>query len=327
MDRTLLTAAGQILHSSQRILLAAHIRPDGDAIGSLLGAGLALQNAGKQVEMVLADGLPTSYQFLTGANQIVTFPSGDFDAVITLDCSELGRTGNALDGCLTPDINIDHHITNEYFARLNLVESHAVATAEILAVALPMMGFQLTQPAAAALLTGLVTDTLGFRTANMTPQALHTAADLMEFGVDLPEIFQKTLLQRSFESIAYWGAGLGRLQHEDGLVWTSLTRADRKASHYPGRDDADLINILSSITDLDIAIIFVEQSGEQGREKVKVSWRARPGLDVAQVALTFGGGGHAAAAGAEIHGGLYDVQERVLKATRLLLAEPVLMQN
>lgn len=327
MDKASLAAAAQILQSSQRILLAAHIRPDGDAIGSLLGAGLALQEAGKQVEMVLADGLPTSYQFLIGSDEIVTSPSGDFDAIVTLDCSELSRTGKALDGFRQPDISIDHHVTNKNFARINLVETRAVATAEILAEALPTMGFRLTQPAAVALLTGLVTDTLGFRTSNMTSKALRTAADLMEFGVDLPEIFQETLIQRSFEALTYWGAGLSRLQHEDGLVWTSLTLADRKATHYPGRDDADLITVLSSITGIDIAIIFVEQNGERGREKVKVSWRARPGLDVAQLAVTFGGGGHPAAAGAEIQGVLLEVQERVLKATRALVVEPILIQS
>lgn len=327
MDSGLLNTAARVLRKSTRILIVSHIRPDGDAIGSLLGMGLALEAAGREVEMVLVDGLPNSYRYLPGSEKIVNIPSDNFDAIVTVDCSELNRTGNALAGISIPDINIDHHITNENFARINLVNPQAVATAEILAEVLPEMGFQLTQSAAVALLTGLVTDTLGFRTSNMTPQALHRAGDLMEYGVDLPDIFQRTLMQRSFEAVTYWGAGLSRIQHDDGIVWTSLTLADRKASRYPGQDDADLINILSSINGMDVAIIFVEQNGENGRGKVKVSWRARPGLDVAQLALTFGGGGHAAASGAEVQGTLLSVQERVLKATRSLLAEPILMQS
>jgi len=309
-----------LLHNSMRILIAAHIHPDGDAIGSLLGLGLTLQAAGKQVQMVSTDGVPSVYKFLVGADQVITFPSGNFDAMVTLDCSDIKRVGNALDEYALPDLNIDHHLTNENFAKINLVDVKAVATSEILAVILPQMGFKVTKPAAAALLTGIVTDTLGFRTSNMTSNALRSAADLFEFGVDLSEIYQKTLMEHSFEAIGYWAAGLNRLQRRDGLVWATLTLEDRKTAHYPGRDDADLITVLSSIADIDIAIIFVEQS----HERVKVSWRARPGYDVSQIALGFGGGGHAAAAGAEIHGALAEVQERVLRATQLIRAGIVL---
>lgn len=308
------------LQIAKRILIAAHMRPDGDAIGSLLGLGLTMRAAGKQADMVSADGVPVNYRFLIGADQVITYPQGDYDLIITVDCSELSRVGNALDGYAIPDLNIDHHITNENFARYNLVDPRATATAEILASSLPAFGYALTQPAAAALLTGLVTDTLGFRTSNMTPKALRVAADLMEFDIDLPQIFQNTLFQRSFEAIEYWAAGLGRIQRNGGIVWTSLTLADRKAARYPGRDDADLINVLSSINDYNIAVVFVEQ----GRERVKVSWRAQPGFDVSQVAVSFGGGGHPAAAGAEIGGSLTEVQERVLQATMAIEQEFIL---
>jgi phosphoesterase RecJ-like protein len=152
----------------------------------------------------------------------------------------------------------------------------------------------------------------------MTPQALRVAADLLAFGIDLPEIYQRTLLQRSFEAVNYWASGLSRIERQDGLVWTSLTLADRKQAHYPGGDDADLINVIAAIENIDIAIIFIEQS----RHRVKVSWRARPGLDVSQIARSFGGGGHPAAAGAEIQGELVEVQTRVLHATHMLLLEP-----
>jgi phosphoesterase RecJ-like protein len=98
------------------------------------------------------------------------------------------------------------------------------------------------------------------------------------------------------------------------MVWTTLTLQDRKEAGYPGRDDADLINILSSIEDADIALIFVEQGNG-----VKVSWRAQPGFDVSRVAQQFGGGGHRAAAGAQIEGSMPDIREKVLEATRMSL--------
>lgn len=299
---------------AHNILVLSHIRPDGDAIGSLLGLGLALQSAGKDVQMVLSDGVPRNFRYLKGIEKVGRRPKGDFDLVVVVDCSDLPRIGEAIKG-LTPDLNIDHHITNLNFARVNLVLPEAVATSAILAEFLPVWNLAIDENIASALLTGLVSDTIGFRTSNMTAHALHLAADLMEHGANLPELYNQALVRRSFESALYWGQGLNRLQREDRLVWTSLSLDDRVRSSYPGSDDADLINVLSSIDDIDVAVIFIEQKG--GR--VKVSWRAQPGLDISQIALQFGGGGHAAASGAEIPGSLPEVQNQVLSATRLFL--------
>lgn len=137
----------------------------------------------------------------------------------------------------------------------------------------------------------------------------------MELGLDLPELYQQALVNRSFEAMRMWGSGLTRAKREGSLVYTMLTLDDRRAVGYPGRDDADLINILSAVQGVDVAVIFVEQPNN----RVKVSWRAAPGYDVSQIALRFGGGGHAAAAGAEIPGNLQDVQQLVLENTRPIL--------
>ena len=178
-----------------------------------------------------------------------------------------------------------------------------------------MWNFPISPPVAEALLTGLISDTLGFRTSNMTAEALRLAAGLMEIGTDLPELYNRALVRRSYDAARYWGAGLSRLTRQGRLVWTSLTLEDRVSANYPGNDDADLINILSTIEEADIAVIFVEQFGG----KIKVSWRAVPGLDVSVVALRFGGGGHAAASGAVISGSLEEVQGLVIPATLALL--------
>jgi phosphoesterase RecJ-like protein len=137
----------------------------------------------------------------------------------------------------------------------------------------------------------------------------------MEIGTNLPDLYNRALVRRSFEAARYWGVGLSRLEQKGKMVWTSLTLEDRSAVNYPGNDDADLINILSTIEDADIAVIFVEQRGG----KVKVSWRGVPGVDVSQVALSFGGGGHSAASGAEITGSLSEIRQRVLDETMPLL--------
>jgi len=316
MPEDIVAAIKGRLDGAEKILITSHVRPDGDAVGSLLGLGLALENAGKTVQMVLVDGISSNFRYLEGSDQVRKEPGADFDTFIAVDCADFKRLGKPFQSFRYPDINIDHHITNERFGELNLVEGQSVATASVLAKYLPVWGYEITRPVAAALLTGIITDTLGFRTSNMTPEALRQSADLMATGVDMSEVYMRGLVRRSFSAARYWGAGLSKLQSSDGIVWSALSLADRKAAGYGGNDDADLINMISAIEDHQVGMIFVEQNDNQ----VKVSWRAlERGVDVSPVATYFGGGGHAAAAGANITGILSDIQPAVLSKTKELL--------
>jgi phosphoesterase RecJ-like protein len=316
MDKVLREAVKSKLHTAKNILIVSHVRPDGDAIGSLLALGLALQGAGKQAQMVLNDGVPASFRHLPGAEQVKKSPEGDFDLFVTVDCADFKRTGPQFQSMRKPDINIDHHVTNEKFGELNVIEPEAVATSAILTDHLPEWGLTISREVAANLATGIVTDTLGFRTSNTTPASLRQCATLMETGIDLPELYNIALNRRTYPAARYWGAGLSSLKSEEGIVYGTLTLADRKACGYGGNDDADLINIISSIDGHAIGMIFVEQADQH----VKISWRAlQPGIDVSKVAKSFGGGGHQAAAGADIPGALADIQARVLTATRQIL--------
>jgi len=315
MDERSIAQAKKLICEANRILITSHIRPDGDAIGSVLGFGLGLIAAGKDVQMVLADGVPATFQHLVGSTLITKRAVNEFDISIVLDCSDLIRIGKIFDPDYSPTINIDHHVTNQNFAQINLVYPEIPATAEILTELMPKFGIPIGKDTAEAFLTGIITDTLGFRTTNLQPTTLRVAADLMELDCDLPFLYNKALHLRSFESVQYWGTGLSTMEKDDCLLWTCLTQEDRKAIGYPGRDDADLINLLSSIEGIDIAIIFVEQP----KDSIKVSWRARKGYDVSQIARSFGGGGHKPAAGADIQGDLESVKREVLGATRSYL--------
>lgn len=317
MDDSLDEAIKARLAIADKVLIASHVRPDGDAIGALIGMGLALKDAGKTVQMVLADGVSSSFRHLEGADLVKTKVAGAFDTFITLDCADFKRTGKPFESLGQPDINIDHHITNEMFGKLNLIEGQEVATSAILTNHLPVWGYHVTKPIAAALLTGIITDTLGFRTSNITPEAMQQVARLMETGVDMPELYMRGLVRRSYQATRYWGTGLSRLDYKGSLVWCTLTLEDRKAAGYSGNDDADLINIISAIDGFKVGMIFVEQHDN----RVKISWRAlEPGIDVSRVALRFGGGGHAAAAGADVNGKLEEVRQAVLTATQEMLS-------
>ena len=315
MNDSSVSALKAKIDAAHRIMVTSHVRPDGDAVGSLLGLGLALENMGKEVSLVLEDGVPATFRHLPGCEQVYKTPIGVYDLTIVLDCSDISRVGDALDEQGQADINIDHHPTNTLFARLNLVDAKAAATAEMLVDLLSAFDVPLTKDIADTLLTGIITDSLGFRTTNVTPKTLRIAAILQEAGADLPTLYRKVLLQRSYEAIRYWGKGLSRVEREGRLLWTTLSLEDKREIGYPGRDDADLVNVLSSVKDTDICVIFIEQ----GDGTVKVSWRAQPGFDVSGVAIQFDGGGHRPAAGATITGSLDSVTENVLEATRKLL--------
>jgi len=315
LDDSLARSINNQFEQAENILIVTHIRPDGDAIGSLLGLGLSLKAQKMNVQMVSHDGVPVNLGYLMGTDQVRKKPDGGYDFVVILDCSDLERTGGIWNGHGKPDINIDHHPTNTNFAKINLVDSKAVATSEILFNLISYAGLPITGAVATALLTGIVTDSLGFRTSNMTSQVLRISAELMDRGGNLPELYRKSMVNRSFEATKFWGIGLNNLEKKDRLVWTTLTISDRKEVNYPGRDDADLINVLSSIDGADIAVIFVEQPND----KVKVSWRAQPGFDVSRIAAQLGGGGHAPASGAEIYGNIDEVKGKVLQLTSDLL--------
>lgn len=266
--------------------------------------------------MVLADGVPSALRFLPGSDQITNHANGDYDLVIVVDSSNRERVGAPLNGIEIIDLNIDHHPDNSFFGVINLVDQEAVSTTQILYGLMQEFDLEITPVIASDLLTGLITDTIGFKTDNMQPDVLRLAADLFENGADLPNLYHHAVSEKTFEAARYMGTGLSQLSRQDGLVWTVLTMENRKFANYPGRDDADLVNILSAIDSADVALIFIEQDAKQ----VKVSWRTRsPEIDVSKVAHQFGGGGHRAAAGAMISGSLEQVQAEVVKKTQSLI--------
>lgn len=324
-NNSIVTAIRQAITDAKRVLVTSHIRPDGDAVGSLLGLGHALLTAGKDVQMVLQDGVPHNLGHLPGSEHVSRKPNGAVDLIIVVDVSDLPRLGNVLEGYGKPDINIDHHFTNVGFADINLVEYEAVATAEIIARCLTSFGLAMSEAVANSLLTGMITDTIGFRTANITPSSMRVVVDLMEAGGSLSAMYYPALVQRTYAGVKYWGAGLSKLQRQDRLVWTYLSLDDRHRAGYLGNDDADLINTLSAIEDVDVAIIVVEQSPS----RVKISWRqsgqSLNNVDVSRIASKFGGGGHKAAAGAEINGTLVDVLKTVVEVTHDYLANHEIM--
>lgn len=304
----------ELLQPARRVLLVTHVAPDGDAIGSLLGLGRMLSERGKAVTLACADAVPERYFWLPGSKEVERGPSGSYDVVVAIDCSDERRMGSVYSDDLRglPVLNIDHHATNTRFGTMNWVEPAAVSTTQMVLALADALEWTVDLEVATCLLTGLVTDTRAFRTSNVDSTALRSALRLVEAGASLSEITHRALNERPLASVRVWGEAIARLHLEGDILWTEVTRDMRERWSIAGDGVSGLTNLLSSVREGKVVIVFTEQEDRT----VDVGLRSVPGWDVAQVALRLGGGGHPQAAGCTLEGDLDQVRERVLSEVR-----------
>lgn len=307
-----------LITQAQRIFIVTHADPDGDAIGSLLGLGWALASLGKEVTLACADGVPAPFRFLPGSEDVVTIGPAGHDLVIGLDASEPSRYGDAYHPQRYADIPllvIDHHVTNEGFGTVDLINPDAAATAEMLFELIQALGVKVDSRMATCLLAGLLTDTQGFRTANTTSRTLGVAMRLMEAGASLAELTHQLFETRSLASLRVLGRALSEMHLESRILWSEISQATlRECQATPG-DASGIVNVLSSARDADVAVVFREKSDGS----VDVGMRSAPGINLAFVALRLGGGGHPQAAGCLLPGPLPAARARVLRELHRLL--------
>jgi len=314
-----LKQASDLIRSARRPLVICHVAPDGDAIGSALGLGLALRRLDQTPTLACSDPVPSRFGFLQGVETITQELSEPFDLVIAVDCSDEGRMGSLAETPGFRDVlllNIDHHVTNLGYGDVNLVDTGAASTTEVILRLVEHLGLPLDEELATPLLTGIVTDTQGFRTNNVTLQVMEAAVRLMQTGVPLPPIMWHGLDRRGAGSMRLWGAALSRLKVEKRVIWTTIPFGLRRETGSVGNGDTGLANYLVGAIEADVSAVLTEQ--EDGR--VEVGMRAEPGYDVAQVALRFGGGGHTLAAGFGLPGPLEEAEAKVVPALKADLA-------
>lgn len=318
MNQNLYRSIHNLLQPAGRILLVTHVAPDGDAIGSLLGLGWLLKTEGKELTLACEDRVPGAYTWLPGSAEVVQRGEGSYDLIISLDCNDRHRMGQVVDDRLAgvPLLNIDHHVTNTRFGTVNWVEPLAVATSQMVLELADASGWPLTESAATCLLNGLVTDTRSFRTSNVDTAAMRAVLRLMEAGAPLAEISRRALEERSLASVRLWGQAIERLQLEDGILWTEVTRAMRRRWSSNEDESSGLANFLVGVHEAKMVIVFAEK--DDGT--VDVSLRAVPHYNVADVAVRLGGGGHPLAAGCTLQEDLPRARERVLAEARQALA-------
>ena len=309
---TVWNEASAAVDAADPILLVTHVSPDGDAIGSLLALGNALREQGKQIDMVVDHGVPEYLRFLPGADAVsAVVPEREWPLMISLDASDEERTGRAgSDGRVRSQLvlNIDHHPTNTMFGHLHLVVPEAVSTTEIIQKWLAARGHRLTTSVALPLLTGLVTDTRGFRTSNVTAETLGLAQSLMEAGASLTEVMARTLDSTPYVTVELWKGALPTTKLSRGVISAVITQELLRQLGMAEPTDGGMIDFMISTKESRVAVVFKELA--DGR--VELSLRSKPGYDVSTLALSLGGGGHRQAAGATIDGPLEEAQARVL---------------
>ncbi|MDX1613268.1 MAG: DHH family phosphoesterase [Candidatus Promineifilaceae bacterium] len=317
MTNSTVQAAEAALRQADCILVITHVSPDGDALSSLSAMGLALRQLDKRYSLVCDDGLPSRFQFLPLAKEIENGPDGAlaYDLIVSLDAGDIDRLGQAyrsLSHPRPPILNIDHHATNTEFGQINLVDGGANSTTEVLYRLFGSLGLQIDPQVATSLLTGLVTDTLCFRTAAVDADTLRVGADLVDAGADLFEVTNKGLNLKARSTLELWRTGLDNMRLEEGVLWTSISRAERQLAGHPGRSSMGLSNLLSDVYEAAMAAVLIEQ--DDGR--VSVGFRCRPPYSVSELAEELGGGGHHLAAGCTVEGPLAKAESLVVARSK-----------
>jgi len=304
-----------IINSSQKILILPHIFPDGDTIGSSIALCLSLLQKGKESYVLIEEALPQNLKFLPIACVHNTHVNNEFiaDLIITVDCSDITRLGNRAHYLEQSKkvVNIDHHVTNTYFAQHNLVVSDAAATGEIVYLLLQEMGVFITKDIATCLYVALSTDTGSFRYDNTTAGTHRIAAELLEYGIDLNFITTELYQNKPLSKVILLKEALNSLEiyYSGQVAVLSITSQMLKETGVVAEDTDGLIEFARDIAGVKVGVLIKELN----HFEMKVGFRSKDDhIDVSEIAAQFGGGGHRKASGCTIHDTLQNAKEQVV---------------
>jgi phosphoesterase RecJ-like protein len=292
-----IAAFQKLCATNERFLVISHVRPDGDAYGSTLGLGLCLRAQGKDVVMVNEDGLSPLFPFLPGSQDLTTPPAQvpDDRVIIAVDCADVKRLGGTSAAYRQPDVNIDHHVSNPGYGKLNLVDAESPATAQVLDEIISALKWPLTADVAANLYVGLMTDTGSFRYRQTTAQSFLTAARLVQAGADPTDLAQACYQTFRPERLLLTREVFNRIQfaNRNRVAWFILTPDVYKQTGATADETEGLIEHLQTVGTVEAA--FMLEVLPDGL--TRGSLRSRGTVDVQKICQEFGGGGHRLAAG------------------------------
>ena len=300
------------IKKAETIVILTHETPDGDAIGSSLAMKLAVKQLGKEADVIMPKHSRT-FEFLPEANTIkVQSEIERYDLAISLDCADLKRLAGAeYFESAKRKIQIDHHSINTMFADHNFVNPVAPACCEILIGMFEYLGIEITQELGTCIIAGIITDTGGFQYADVTAETFEFAAELLRKGVNISNVYQKVLSTNTKPNFELSRLVSNRMEFfEDGkIAFTYMNLEDEKKAGAQEGDHEGLVNIGRNIEGVEVSVFIREKEGANG---YKISLRSKEYVNVADVALMLGGGGHIRAAGCFLVGTVEEVKAKVL---------------
>lgn len=299
------------VRKAEKIVILTHESPDGDAIGSALALSFAIKNIGKNPDVIIPE-INKMFNFLPGIEDVKKESDvKKYDLAIAVDCAD----SKILEGYekyfenAVQKIVIDHHGSNQMYGDINFVNPASPACCQILIEMFDYFNTKITKDMATCIMTGIVTDTGGFN-YNATSETFEFAAEILRIGVNISEIYRRTLRTKTKASFELNKIATNRLELlEDGkIAFTYITEEDQKKVNAEKGDHEGIVNIGKEIENVEVSI-FLHEVENKG---FKISLRSLDYVNVADVALMFGGGGHIKAAGAYANGSLEEIKTRLI---------------
>ena len=309
----------QKIQQSNKIAVFAHVNPDGDAMGSSLAMYLALKGLKKDVDIIIPEHA-RCFDFMPSIDEIKTEGVGKYDLAIALDCATQQRLADPTSCFVNAKSNmqIDHHVSNSRYAEFDYVDPVAPACAQILIRVLEYWDIEITKEIGTCLLTGLITDTGGFAYEGVTAETFELVADLLNKGINISKIYKRVLQTSSVSKFELSKIATDRLEFfENGkITFTYITQDDEKSVNAEIGDYEGLVDIGRDIEGVEVSILLreVKDGG------FKVSMRSNEYVNVSDICIMFGGGGHIRAAGCTISNGTIEqIKEKIISQTKRYL--------
>lgn len=305
------------IYNSKNIVILTHEVPDGDAIGSSLAMYLGLKQIGKDVDVVIPE-FPQTYKFLPAVDEVKNVGRMEtYDLAIALDCGDIQRLNGFANyfESANSKISIDHHEANTMFADFNFVNPMAPACSQILVTVLESMGIEITKDIGTCLLTGIITDTGGFKYSNVKAETFEFAAELMAKGVNVSNIFRNVMQSVPVEKFELRKLATNRIELlENGrIAFTYITKEDEEKTK--SQDHDGIVEIGRDIQGVEVSIFLREAE----KDSYKISLRSNDYVNVSDICLMFNGGGHMRAAGCTINLPFEKAKEKIIEECKKYL--------
>ena len=303
----------KLIDESNSILLLTHESPDGDAIGSVLGFYHYLVSINKTVDMVILD-IPKVFDFLPSINRVVDNTNKTYDLGIVLDCASKERIGQKEDlfSRCKNTICIDHHISNTNYCDVNLVEGNISSCCQVVYYLFKEWIVTVSKEIGESLISGVLTDTNGFGNNNVDKNTYNLAADILDLGVNIHNIYNKVLCKKTMSQYELMRIAMDRLEflYNSKIAFTYILKDDfDKVGAVTGEHEG-IVDIGRNVEGVEVSIFLREDNG------FTVSLRSTGTVDVSKIASSIGGGGHFMASGAKLYGTLEETKETIINETK-----------